>query len=251
MPAAVLITGGSRRIGKAIARGMAQDGYTVLLHYHHSEEAARETAKQMEASGVVCHMLKASLSNASQVQTLIEQAFQIEPQCNLLVNNAAAFEAGSLMETTGALLERSWQVNLKAPLLLMQGFSRLCRTEGSIVNLLDTRITQNSSTHFAYSMSKKILFESTKMAALELAPRIRVNGLCPGLILPPEGEGSRFLETKCKELPLQRYGNVEDVVRAVRFFRDTNFVTGDCLFLDGGEHLGKVHQYKKDDVDSH
>ena len=122
MPAAVLITGGSRRIGKAIARGMAQDGYTVLLHYHHSEEAARETAKQMEASGVVCHMLKASLSNASQVQTLIEQAFQIEPQCNLLVNNAAVFEAGSLMETTGALLERSWQVNLNAPLLLMQGF---------------------------------------------------------------------------------------------------------------------------------
>ena len=238
MPAAVLITGASRRIGKAIAHGLAQDGYNVLLHYFHSVEAARETAKKIKTSGVDCHLLKADLSSSRQVQELLRQSFQLEPHCNLLINNAAVFEAGSLMNTTEILLERTWQVNLKAPWLLTRGFGRFCSAEGSIVNLLDTRITQYSSTHFAYSLSKKMLYELTKMAALELAPRIRVNGICPGFILPPEGKGSHFLKMKSEEIPLKHCGNVEDVVRAVRFLRDSDFVTGDCLFLDGGEHLG-------------
>ena len=238
MAAAVLITGASRRIGKAIAQGMAQDGYTILLHYHHSAEAAKETAKQVEANGVDCHLLKADLCNACQIQSLLDQAFRLEPQCNFLINNAAVFETGSLLNTTETLLEQSWQVNLKAPFLLIQGFTRFCPAEGTVVNLLDTRITQYSSTHFAYSLSKKMLFELTKMAALELAPRIRVNGICPGYILTPEGKDSHFLKTKSEEIPLRHCGNVEDIVRAVRFLRDSDFVTGDCLFLDGGEHLG-------------
>ena len=238
MNAAVLITGASRRIGKAIAHGMAQDGYNVLLHYFHSSEAARETAKKVETSGVDCHLLKADLSSVHQVKKLLHQSFQLEPHCNLLINNAAVFEAGSLMNTTEILLERTWQVNLKAPWLLTRGFSRFCSAEGTIVNLLDTRVTKYSSTHFAYSLSKKMLYELTKMAALELAPRIRVNGICPGFILPPEGKDSHFLEMKSEEIPLKHCGNVADVVRAVRFLRDSDFVTGDCLFLDGGEHLG-------------
>ncbi len=237
MPSAVLITGASKRIGKAIALGMAQDGYTILLHYRDSHQAAQETARAVEKAGAICILLKADLSDSGQVKTLIKTVFEMAPECDLLINNASIFEANSLMETSEDQFERHFATNLKAPFFLTQGFARLCQKEGVVINLLDTRIRHNSTTHFAYSLTKKALSDFTVMAAKELAPKIRVNGICPGLILPPEGKDARDLEAKSQRIPLQRWGDPSQIVHALRFLLENSFITGDCLFLDGGEHL--------------
>ncbi|MBF0277558.1 MAG: SDR family oxidoreductase [SAR324 cluster bacterium] len=240
MAPAVLITGASKRIGKALSLGMAQEGYKVLLHYRHSRQEAEETADAIEKIGSTCILFKSDLSDSLQMRELVRQAFEAAPECNVLINNASIFEENSLMNTSEAQFDQHFAINLKAPFFLTQGFARCCRSEGSVINLLDTRIKNNSSTHSAYSLSKKALYDFTLMAAKELAPRIRVNGISPGLILPPEGSGMDYLAEKSKKVPLQRYGDLNQIVQALRFLLSNSFITGDCLFLDGGEHL--LHQ---------
>lgn len=241
MKPAVLITGASKRIGQALALGMAQDGFTILLHYFQSAQGAEATAEAIEKMGAACHLFKADLSDMAAVNHLAQQVFEAPSkdwECRHLIHNASVFEAGSLHQTSEGLFDRHLQVNLKAPFFLTRSFAAGFRGEGSVINLLDTRIQNHSTTHFAYSLSKKMLFEFTKMAAKELAPRLRVNGVCPGLILPPDDEDELYLMEKSKTIPLQKIGSVAEILQAVRFLRDSPFVTGDCLFLDGGEHLG-------------
>ena len=241
MKPAILITGASKRLGKALALGMAEDGFTVLLHYFQSSEAAEATAAEVRQRGAECHLFQANLADGIAVHRLIRQVFEAPSgdwECCHLINNASIFEAGGLRQTSEALFDQHLHVNLKAPFFLTQSFATHCRAEGTVLNLLDTRIQTHSTTHFAYSLSKKMLYELTKMAAKELAPHIRVNGICPGLILPPDDQDESYLMEKSKTIPLQKIGAVAEIVQAVRFLRDSPFVTGDCLFLDGGEHLG-------------
>lgn len=238
MPPTVLITGASKRIGKAIALGMAKDGYTILLHYSTSVARAQETAEEIRNMGGLCHLLQADLSEHTQIKALIQQAFETASECQHLINNAAIFKAGTLRETTEALFDEHLLTNLKAPVFLTQHFAKRCLGEGLVINLLDTRIRNHATTHFAYSLSKKMLYEFTRMAAKELAPQIRVNGICPGLILPPQDKDETYLAQKSETIPLKKFGDLADIVQAVRFLRDNPFITGDCLFLDGGEHLG-------------
>jgi len=235
---AVLITGAAKRIGKAIALRMAREGYTVLLHYHRSQSAAAVTAAEINQLGAECHLLQANLAVTAEVRDLVRRALEKAPNCRHLVNSASIFEPNTLGETSEDLFDRHLAINFKAPFFLTQQFAAHCTVAGSVINLLDTRIRSHSISHFAYSLSKKMLYEFTKMAAKELAPRLRVNGVCPGLILPAEDEDDSYLARKSATIPLQHSGDVADVVDAVCFLRDSSFITGDCLFLDGGEHLG-------------
>ena len=237
MQPAVLITGASQRIGRALALAMAEEGYTILLHYRHSRQEAQTSAKEVEQAGANCVLLQADLSELSQVKRLLEQSFEVAPGCNVLINNASQFEANSLMKTTEAQFEAHFSINLKAPFFLTQGFAERCQEEGLVINMLDTHIQHNTTPHFAYLLSKKALYDFTTMAAKELAPKIRVNGICPGLILPPKGKDIHYLEAKSQTIPLQHYGDVSDIVQSIRFVVNNRFITGDCLFLDGGEHL--------------
>jgi len=233
---AALITGGAQRIGAAIALALARKGFDIALHYRTSRDAATTVADEIERIGRRCHLVRCDLSVDKDTATLIERADQLLPRLNLLVNNASVFEQASLADTESTDFDRHFNVNLKAPFILMRDFSRAGRT-GHIINMLDTRIAKSDGSHMAYTLSKKALFELTKMAAKELGPAIRVNGVSPGLILPPRDQGEEYLREKSTRIPLQRPGDTGGLISAILFLIDNPFVTGECIFVDGGEHL--------------
>jgi NAD(P)-dependent dehydrogenase (short-subunit alcohol dehydrogenase family) len=152
------------------------------------------------------------------------------------VNNASIFEPSSLLSLDVENLDRHFGVNFKAPFILTGIFAKLCG-KGHIINILDTHITQNRTSHLAYLLSKKSLYDLTKLSAVSLAPQIRVNAVAPGLILPPVGKRSDHLDRLAQQVPLKRKGDVAHVVQSLRFLVENDYMTGQVLFADGGEHL--------------
>ncbi len=233
---AALVTGGARRLGRAIALALAREGFDIGLHYQSSVAAAREVAGEVEQLGVRCELLQASFGENFEAHQFVREATRKLAGLSVLVNNVSVFEPGSLLETDESLFDRVMRVNLRTPFFLTQAFAAFCRS-GLVVNILDTRVARNLTDHFAYTLSKKALWEFTRMAAVDLAPGIRVNAVCPGLILPPPGENESYLESRAQSIPAKSHGSAEDVARAVLFFVRNPFVTGQEIFVDGGEHL--------------
>ena len=176
------------------------------------------------------------MNDSAQVRQLIPRVLDQCPDCDVLINNASIFAPNRFEDTEEDFFDRHFTINFKTPFFLSRDFARL-RQAGNIINLLDTKVRRTVTGYFVYTLSKKALFEFTRMAAKALAPRIRVNAVCPGLILPPAGEDEDYLERMKTHVPLQRAGDVEGVARAVRFLLENPFITGECLFVDGGEHL--------------
>ncbi|MBN2104679.1 SDR family oxidoreductase [bacterium] len=233
---AALVTGGAKRLGKAICLALAEKGYHIALHYGQSEQEAEETAGLIQRQSVKCTLFKCDLSDMTAVEKLVSRVFQEFPGCSLLINSASVFKRGSFQNTDLAFLEKHLTVNFMAPFLLSQKFAQSC-SSGLIVNMLDTKISKHSKHFFAYTLSKKLLHEFTKMAASTLGPAIRVNGICPGIILPSTETSQEALEKMIRKLPVKRKGSPENIIRAVIYLIENEFVTGDCLYVDGGEHL--------------
>jgi NAD(P)-dependent dehydrogenase (short-subunit alcohol dehydrogenase family) len=237
MKKAAFITGAGKRLGSAMAIALADMGYDVALHYNGSEKDARGTAEEIKAKGRKCDILKADLSEIRNTKTLIKEVSRAFPYCSLLINNASVFENTSFPETTEQTFDRDFSINFKAPFFLSQEFSRLESAE-LIVNMLDTRVSQIETDHFVYNLSKKALRDFTLMAAKALGPRIRVNGICPGPILPPPGKDPKYLRRISRHSPLGKPGLPDHVITALKYILDNDYVTGECLFVDGGQHLG-------------
>ncbi len=233
---AALVTGGARRIGAAVARALAQDGYDVALHYFTSAEQAERVAGEIEALGRRCRLFRCDLNDHGETSALVPAVRERFPNLDVLVNNASIFERGALRETGRDLFDRHFNINLKAPFFLIQAFAESC-AGGQVINVLDTRVSRSDPHHAAYTLSKKMLHELTKMAARELGPAIRVNGISPGMILPPPGGVADELERRSAALPLKRIGDTDNLVAAVRFLLNNPFVTGESIYVDGGEHL--------------
>lgn len=236
MARTALITGAAVRIGRRIALALAREGWDIALHYNRSENEARRTAEDISAAGGACDLFQADLASFQQLETLVSRVLETFGRCDLLVNNASVFEGASLRDTEEALFDRAMAINLKAPFFLLRNYARAVES-GEAINLLDTRIAGTKTAYFAYSLAKKALGDLTRMAARELGPDFRVNGICPGLVLAPEGQGPGYLERLSAKIPLRRPGEVDDVVRAVEYLLDNPFVTGEILFVDGGERL--------------
>jgi NAD(P)-dependent dehydrogenase (short-subunit alcohol dehydrogenase family) len=134
------------------------------------------------------------------------------------------------------LLEKHWAVHVKAPWGLTAEFAKLVKN-GAVVNFLDTKIAKNKTDFGAYLLSKKALAELTTMQAVRFAPRVRVNAVAPGLILAPEGRGPWYLKKQAAGIPLKRPGSIRNIIQAVRFLITNDYVTGQTIFVDGGEHL--------------
>lgn len=237
-----LVTGGALRLGRAIARGLAADGADVVIHYGASSEAAQALADQLRAEGVRAFTVQADLAAADGVDGLVERAVAHAGRLDLLINSASIFPAGSLAELDPGALVENLQVNAWAPLMLARDLASLGRP-AQVVNLLDTRIAAPTDPeHLAYYLSKRTLADITRLLALELAPGIRVNGVAPGAVLAPADAPPGFLDGLAAGLPLGRAGEVGDIVRAVRFLVHSPFVTGQVIFVDGGQHLqGSLH----------
>ncbi len=231
-----LVTGAAKRLGRATALALAQQGVHIILHYKSAREAAFDLADQIQSFGVKAWTIQADFAIREQAETLIEKSIEMAGPIDVLINSASIFPKNKVLAFRGDELDLNVQVNAFSPLVLSRAFAAQNR-EGVIINFLDSRITSYDDEHAAYHLSKRMLFTLTRILALELAPRIRVNGVAPGLVLPPEGEDKSYLEKRKHTNPLGCYGGQEDVVEAVRFLVASPFVTGQVIFVDGGRHL--------------
>ena len=238
--ACALVTGCAKRIGRAIALTLARKGYDIAIHYNHSRQEADTLAEEIQALGRTSRIYQADLTEDEDILNLLPRVKADDLPLELLVNNASVFEPATIRETELELFDSHWAANFKAPYFLSRDFARLYR-KGNIINLVDTRVANNDFAYAAYALTKKALAELTKMAALELAPDIRVNGVCPGFILLPPGADANAIEKIKQKVPLNRQGYVEPIEQAVEYVLDNDFVTGQLLFVDGGEHLGYSH----------
>jgi NAD(P)-dependent dehydrogenase (short-subunit alcohol dehydrogenase family) len=238
MEQTALITGAAKRIGKAVALYLAEQGWNLAIHYHSSGRAANALQEELEKTypNQKFVLFKSNLQNPFAVEALIPEVLKEFGDLNLLVNNASVFEGSSIQETTFDLLDRQMMINYRAPFLLMRDFARLV-DRGIIINFVDTRITTSNSDHAAYSLSKKALWELTKMAAVEFAPNFRVNAIAPGVTLPPEDKDESFLWKLAAKIPMKRPGGAEPILKSLEYILNNDYLTGQLLFCDGGENL--------------
>lgn len=235
-----LITGAGQRIGAACAQALALAGVKVAVHAHHSLAAAQALCHAIQQQGGVAEPFLADLADPRQTTHLLEQVNSQLGTVRILVNNAAIFKPGAFGTTSLEAWQEMLAINLTAPFLLMQAFARALGpvTAGVIVNLLDQRITRPRPGHLAYTVAKSALWSLTRMAALELAPTIRVNAIAPGPILPAVGmEGEAHFQRIAAATPLGRPGSPQDIVDTLLFLVRHAFITGEMVYVDGGEHL--------------
>jgi NAD(P)-dependent dehydrogenase (short-subunit alcohol dehydrogenase family) len=242
MTGTALITGAAKRIGRAIARELASAGYDIALHYGTSAADAADLVREIERLGRRAVSLEADLADEESVLALISEVTDALGPVTALVNNASLFERDEALDVTRDVWDRQMAINLRAPFVLMQQFARLLPSdrEGAIVNMLDQRVW-NLSPHFVtYTVSKSGLWTLTQTMALALAPRIRVNGVGPGPVLPNERQSPDQFRRHWSSLPLARQIQPEDVSRAVRYLVEARAVTGQMIAVDCGEHLAWV-----------
>jgi len=236
MNKAALITGGAKRIGQAISLDLARLGYDIALHFHTSQEEAQVTVNTIREIGVSCALFRCDLSKEEQALKLIGQVKRKFPNLEVLVNSASVFEKSKLTIKDLKLLNYHFAIHLKAPFILTCEFTRLCN-HGQIINILDTNIAKNKTSHIAYLLSKKSLENLTKLSAIELAPNIRVNAIAPGLILPPGRQTAAYLDRLATQIPLEQKGDVLSITQTLRFLIENKFITGQVIYTDGGENL--------------
>jgi pteridine reductase len=238
----VLITGGAKRLGAAIARKLHAEGMKVVIHYHHSQPAAdslvAEFNSQRKDSALA---LTADLLDSTALPLLVNSAVQQYGRLDILVNNASAFYPTPV----GSITEANWDEligsNLKAPLFLSQAATpHLKRSQGLIINMVDIHAQRPLVEHPVYSIAKAGLVTLTKSLARELGPEIRVNAIAPGPVLWPEHEMSAELQHEIiNKTALKRRGSPEDIAAAALFFaKDAPYVTGQILAVDGGRSIG-------------
>jgi pteridine reductase len=234
-----LVTGAGVRLGRAIALGLAERGARVIVHYHSSEGPAQEVVNQIIAAGGQAIAARADLRQIAQLEPLVEQGIAAYGQVDILVNSAAIFERGTLLETTEENWERHLAINLKAPFFLCQAYARHLQPEqrGHIINIVDWRAVRPGTAYVAYTAAKAGLLALTQSLALALGPQVQANAIAPGAILPPPGDDGSYFRRLAERIPARRTGSPEEIVKAVLYLLDADFVTGELLYVTGGEHL--------------
>ncbi len=237
-PGIALITGAAQRIGKAMAEHLAARGWDIAIHYNLSAEKAAELAGQLSAKhpGQRFMTFQSDLLNDRQTEMLVPEVMEKMGKPTLLINNASLFDPNTLAATSTSFFDQQMTVNLKAPFILMREFMNRCG-EGMIINMTDTRITGNQQGFAAYSLAKKSLWELTKMAAAAYGPAFRVNAIAPGLTLAPAGKGDEYLQNLAEKIPMKRPGGIRPILDALDYILKNDYLTGQLLFGDGGQHL--------------
>lgn len=233
-----LVTGGAVRVGRAITLGLAEAGYDMVVAYHASEGAAGEVVRRVEALGRRIVAVQGDLSEAGAVDGLAAAVRSTYGRLDLLVNSASLFRAMPYDEVDEEEWDRVMAVNLKAPFLVVRATSDLLEASGGcVINLLDLSAYRPFARYPHHSVSKAGLLQLTRVMARGLAPRVRVNAIAPGTVLPPEDADREDLERDRRKTPLGRLGSPEDVVRTVLFLAGSSFLTGEVIVVDGGRHL--------------
>jgi NAD(P)-dependent dehydrogenase (short-subunit alcohol dehydrogenase family) len=232
-----LITGASRRIGRALAMALAEEGVNIVAHDRRDLE--QETAKvcdEVVGCGARSWNVSADLEKPEEYETLVARALKTAGSLDILINNASLFQPSTLMDMGFGEVTRHMHVNAWTPLVLSREFARLAGA-GKIINVLDTKIAGYDRAHVAYILSKQMLAALTAMCAVEFAPAVTVNAIAPGLILPPSGKDEAYLDHLAQNVPLRRHGAPRDVTDAALYLIKSDFVTGQVIYVDGGRHL--------------
>jgi NAD(P)-dependent dehydrogenase (short-subunit alcohol dehydrogenase family) len=236
-----LITGGAVRVGRALTSALAEAGCNVFIHYGRSAAPARQTKADARAFGVEAFIYAADLADAAATQSVIPAAVNRYGQVDVLINSAAIFPEEDAFSTTDlSLWDKLFAVNLRAPFLLSQAFAAQLPADGQgkIINVLDARLRQPATDHFVYRLTKGGLWGMTEMLAHELAPRITVNAVALGAILPPPGADDTYLENLAHaQVPLKRSGSPQIVAENVLHLLRQDFLTGVVIPIDGGQFL--------------
>ena len=235
----VLVTGGAKRIGRAIVENLAANGYGVAIHCHNSTSEADALAAQITQNGGRAGVVQADLTNMDEVAGLVPQAVDKLGPISVLVNNASVFENDDIGELDHKRWDAHFDVHLKAPVFLSEAFAAQDngRHEGLIVNIIDQRVLRLNPLFFSYTLSKTALWTATRTMAQALAPRIRVNAIGPGPTLKNVRQTEDNFAEQIALLPLKRGPTLASFGETIRYFDNTPSITGQMIATDGGQHL--------------
>ena len=234
-----LVTGGAKRIGKAIAEDLAAHGFAVAIHANESLEEAEAIARDLADRGLTAAVVQCDLADGTATARLIEAAIAAVGPLDLLVNNASLFKPDTVEAFDDALWDRHFAVHVKAPSILARDFVRQLPAgmAGSIVNIIDQRVWNPTPRYYSYTLSKSALWMATRTMAQSFAPQVRVNAIGPGPSLPNERQDDAAFQAQVEGLILRRGPELGEFGRTVRFLFDTPSITGQMIALDGGQHL--------------
>ena len=234
-----LVTGAATRIGAAIARRLAEEGFAVVIHHRSKPEEARALAAEISAKGHRAATMQSDLADRSQRTGTVNEAASHFGPLTLLVNNASSFERDSAQDLDEVIWDQHFAIHAEAPAFLARDFAAQLPPEahGNIINLIDARVLDLTPAFFSYTLSKSVLWTMTRPLAQSLAPRIRVNAIAPGRAVPPPGITSEAHARRNAELPLGGAADAEGIADGVVAILNLPTMTGQMLALDGGEHL--------------
>jgi pteridine reductase len=232
-----LITGSAHRVGRAIAMALASEGVNVAIHYYRSAQAADEAVEQAKSFGVSATAVQADLRSHQAIETLFTTLDQSFPQLDILVNSAAIMERSDFRSATPEAWQRTLDLNLKAAFFCIQQAARRMQDGGVMINISDIIGLRPWPGFLIHAISKAGIEMLTKTAALELAPRIRVNAVAPGPVMKPEGMSMDRWQEIASPSPLGKPGQPEDIARGVKYLIENDYVTGETLVIDGGFQL--------------
>lgn len=233
-----LVTGGARRLGRAIARALTRRGAHVAFSYRSSARDATRTLAELRQYDLRALAVRADVSRAADVTRLIDTVRRRFGRLDVLINSAANFERTPFDRLTERQWDHAVDANLKGPFLCALAASRLMRRHdgGKIINFADWAGVRPYRDYLPYCVSKAGVIGLTRALAKELAPRIQVMAIAPGPILPPAELSAASRARIAKRVPLQRWGSPEDIVNTVLFLIEgTDFMTGSAVFVDGGQ----------------
>ena len=235
-----LVTGGARRIGRAIVEDLATHGFAVAIHFNQSEGDAAALAASIRDKGGKAAIVHADLASdmAAAGKVVAEAARALGP-LDLLVNNASLFEADSITELDWSVWDRHFAVHVKAPALLARDFAAQLPpdTDGLVVNIIDQRVWRPTPNHFSYTLSKSALWTATRTMAQALAPRVRVNAIGPGPAAASSRQDPTDFEAQIDGLILQRGPSLAEFGMTIRYLWEARSITGQMIAIDGGQHL--------------
>lgn len=239
IPRNALVTGGARRLGRAIALALAHQGFDIAIHYGGSADAAEDTRRDIEALGRRAVLLQADLADEAAVERLLPLAVERLGPIGVLINNASRFDRDEWNDVTRETWDIHMETNLRAPFVLMQAFGRVlpAEAEGVVINMADQRVWSLTQHFVSYTVSKAGLWALTQTMALALAPRIRVNAIGPGPALPSPRQTEEHFARQSASVPLGHGTDPDEVGRAAVAILSLPAMTGQMIALDGGQHM--------------
>ncbi|MGY8985612.1 MAG: SDR family oxidoreductase [Sphingomonadales bacterium] len=231
------VTGGAQRIGKGIVLDLANKGWDIAIHFNSSKNEADILAKDIKSIGRKAIILQADLSRKIEGKDLFKIiSDELGNPPSLLINNASLFEEDDIMSINEKTFWNHNAINLWAPIVLSQQFAKISK-KGNIINIIDQRVANPKVGFLSYTLAKSSLLTFSKILAQELAPEIRVNAICPGPVLQSAHQTEKEFKLEVEGLPLKIAPSIQDISRAISFIIETSSLTGECITLDGGQHL--------------